>query len=1057
MAKPGGRRSYPNVDPQPSFPEIEQRVLDRWRRDKTFLASLEGRAAGEDGSNEYVFFDGPPFANGLPHYGHLLTGYVKDIIPRYQTLRGRRVERRFGWDCHGLPAELEAEQELGISGRVAIADYGVERFNEYCRTSVLRYTEAWQESVTRQARWVDFKHDYKTMDLSYMESIIWAFKQLWDKDLIYEGYRVMPYSWAAQTPLSNFETRLDDSYRERQDPAITVRIALEPDSGDGGPTDLLVWTTTPWTLPSNLAIAVGPEIEYAVFELEGRRLILGEGTVAKYESRLQDARRVGSIRGRELAGRRYVPLYPWFESNPRSFRILAAEFVDTEEGTGVVHLAPGFGEEDLEICNGAEIPVVCPVDIDGKFTSEVPAYEGQLVFDANRPIIRELQARGALFSEDSYLHNYPHCWRTGEPLIYRAMSSWFVKVTALRERMLELNQQIRWVPEHIRDGQFGRWLEGARDWSISRNRFWGSPIPVWRSDNPAHPRIDVYGSLDELETDFGVRLHDLHRPGIDELVRPNPDDPSGRSMMRRVPDVLDCWFESGSMPYAQVHYPFENSDWFEKHFPADFIVEYIAQTRGWFYTLMVLSTALFDKPPFTNCICHGVVLDENGKKLSKSLRNYPNPDEMFDTYGADALRWFLVASPILRGSDLQIDREGQAIREVVRLVLKPIWNSYSFFCLYANAENIRAAFGTDSEQLLDRYLVAKTRDLVDGVAEDFDAYDIPAACQRITSFIDALNNWYIRRSRPRFWSQEKSADKIDAYNTLYTVMHVLLRAASPLLPLISEEIFKGLTGERSVHLCDWPDASALTRDAELVASMDRVREICSTALALRRAHDVRVRQPLRGLTVAGSDLGGLASLTDLIRDEVNVKEVVLTPEIDRYASFRLQVNARALGSRLGKKMQDVIKCAKAGEWTRLDGGRVEVAGEVLEEGNFSLKLDAKKDVACQSLGSNDAIVILDLELDVELEQEGQARDIVRAVQQARRDADLHVVDRIHLVLDVPEGWEDAASRFGDYIAEQTLALQLDVSASAADSSFARHDASVSGQPIGISLKVLPSP
>ena len=1057
MANPAGRRSYPNVDPQPSFPEIELRVLDRWRRDKTFLASVEGRPAGENGANEYVFYDGPPFANGLPHYGHLLTGYVKDIIPRYQTLRGRRVERRFGWDCHGLPAELEAEKELGISGRVAIAEYGIERFNDYCRTSVLRYTEAWQESVTRQARWVDFKNDYKTMDASYMESIIWAFKQLWDKGLVYEGYRVMPYSWAAQTPLSNFETRLDDSYRERQDPAITVRVALEPDSGDGGPTDLLVWTTTPWTLPSNLAIAVGPEIEYAVFELNGRRLILGEGTVAKYESRLQDARRVGSIRGSELAGRRYVPLYPWFESNPRSFRILSAEFVDTEEGTGVVHLAPGFGEEDLEVCNAAEIPVVCPVDIDGKFTSEVPAYEGLLVFDANRPIIRELQERGALFSEDSYLHNYPHCWRTGEPLIYRAMSSWFVKVTALRERMLELNQQIRWMPEHISDGQFGRWLEGARDWSISRNRFWGSPIPVWRSDNPAFPRIDVYGSLDELETDFGVRLHDLHRPGIDELVRPNPDDPSGRSMMRRVPDVLDCWFESGSMPYAQVHYPFENRDWFDKHFPADFIVEYIAQTRGWFYTLMVLSTALFDKPPFLNCICHGVVLDERGKKLSKSLRNYANPDEMFDTYGADALRWFLVASPILRGSDLQIDREGQSIREVVRLVLKPIWNAYSFFCLYANAENIRAAFGTDSEQLLDRYIMAKARDLVVGVGEDLDAYDIPAACQRITGFIDALNNWYIRRSRPRFWSQEKSPDKVDAYNTLYTVMHVLLRTASPLLPLISEEIFTGLTGERSVHLCDWPDASTLRGDSELVASMDRVREICSTALALRRAQDVRVRQPLRTLTVAGSDVAGLASLTDLIRDEVNVKEVVLTPEIDRYATFRLQVNARALGSRLGKKMQDVIKCAKAGEWTMLDGGRVEVAGETLEEGDFSLKLDAVDDVACQALGSNDAIVILDLELDVELEQEGQARDIVRAVQQARREADLHVVDRIHLVLDVPEGWEEAASRFSDYIAEQTLALQLDVSASAADSSFARLDASVSGHPIGISLKVLQGP
>ncbi len=1046
--------SYPDVDPQPSFPELEKRVLERWRREGVFLRSVENRPPGKEGANEYVFYDGPPFANGLPHYGHLLTGYVKDIIPRYQTLRGRRVERRFGWDCHGLPAELEAEQELGISGAAAIAEYGLEQFNEYCRSSVLRYTEIWQEYVTRQARWVDFRNDYKTMDLSYMESIIWAFKQLWDKGLVYEGYRVMPYSWAAQTPLSNFETRLDDSYRERQDPAITVRFTLEAEPGDAGPTDLLVWTTTPWTLPSNLAIAVGPEIDYAIFELEGRRLILGEATVPKYESRLDGARRVGSIPGRELVGRRYAPLYPFFRNNPNSFGVLSADFVDTEEGTGIVHMAPGFGEEDLEVCSAEEIPVVCPVDINGEFTSEVPPYAGQLVFDANRPIIRELEGRGALFAETTYLHNYPHCWRTGEPLIYKAMSSWFVKVTAFRERMLELNQQIRWVPEHIRDGQFGKWLEGARDWSISRSRVWGSPIPVWRSDDPAYPRIDVYGSLEELENDFGVRLDDLHRPGIDALVRPNPDDPTGKSTMQRVPEVLDCWFESGAMPFAQVHYPFENRDWFEKHFPADFIVEYIAQTRGWFYTLTVLATALFDRPPFLNCICHGVVLDEGGKKLSKRLRNYPNPEEMFDTYGADALRWFLVASPILRGNDLQIDREGHAIREVVRLVLKPIWNAYYFFCLYANAEDVEARFSTESEQLLDRYILAKTRDLTEQVGADLDAYDIQGACAKITGFIDALNNWYIRRSRPRFWSQEKSPDKLEAYNTLYTVMHVLLRTASPLLPILSEEIYTGLTGEQSVHLCDWPDPELLPSDPQLVNAMDRVRDICSAALALRRTHDVRVRQPLRALTVAGANAAALEPLADLIRDEVNVKEVILSGELDRYASFRLQVNARALGKRLGKKMQEVIGAAKSGEWSQLDGTRVEVAGEVLGEGDFSILLAAKGDAACQALGSNDAVVILDLELDPELEREGQARDIVRVVQQARREADLHVADRIHLVLEVPEGWEEAASRFGDYIAEQTLALRLDVSATAADESFARHEASVSGQPIRVRLKVM---
>ena len=563
-------RPYPEVEPQLDLPALERRVLDFWDREAIFAASTENRPAGEDGRNEFVFYDGPPFANGLPHYGHLITSYIKDIVPRYQTLRGRRVERRFGWDCHGLPAEMEAEKELGVAGRAAIIDYGIQRFNDHCRRSVLKYTKEWQRSVNRAARWVDFENDYKTLDLSYMESVIWAIKQLWDKGLLYEGYRVMPYSWAAQTPLSNFETRQDDAYRERQDPAITVRFELEPASGEERPTELLAWTTTPWTLPSNLALAVGPEIDYAVFEQGGRRLVLGEATVAKYERELSDARRAGSVRGRELVGRRYRPLFPFFEDTRAAFRVLAGDFVDTEEGTGIVHMAPGFGEDDMEACQAAGIPVVCPVDDAGCFTREVPPWAGLQVFEANRDIIRALREHGALFQHKSYVHNYPHCWRTDEPLIYKALHSWYVKVTDLRERMLENNRQIHWIPAHIRDGIFGHWLANARDWTITRNRFWGTPIPIWKSDDPNHPRIDVYGSLDEIERDFGVRPADLHRPHVDELVRPNPDDPSGASRMRRVADVLDVWFDSGAMPFAQVHYPFENRSWFEKHFPADF-------------------------------------------------------------------------------------------------------------------------------------------------------------------------------------------------------------------------------------------------------------------------------------------------------------------------------------------------------------------------------------------------------------------------------------------------------------------------------------------------------
>jgi len=1051
MSERGAKKPYPEVPASPDFPAIETRVLERWRKERTFERSVEQRPAGAKGENEYVFYDGPPFANGLPHYGHLLTSYVKDIVPRYQTMRGRRVERRFGWDCHGLPAEMEAEKELGISGRAKITEYGIARFNDYCRSSVMRYTEAWQETVTRQARWVDFKHDYKTMDLSYMESVMWAFKQLYEKGLIYEGYRVMPYSWAAQTPVSNFETRLDNSYRERQDPAITVRFALHARGAEPA-LDLLVWTTTPWTLPSNLALAVGPAIEYAVFAKGAERIALGEASAAAYEAELEGWTRAGSVTGAELVGRTYEPLYPFFARTPNAFRVLGADFVDTGEGTGVVHLAPGFGEDDMAACQAAGIPVVVPVDENGRFTSEVPTWAGELVFDANRPIMRDLKDRGVLFRQATIVHNYPHCWRTDQPLIYRAMSSWFVKVTAIRDRMVERNREINWVPGHIRDGLFGKWLEGARDWSISRNRFWGSPIPVWLSDDPRFPRIDVYGSLDELERDFGIRPDDLHRPAIDALVRPNPDDPSGNAMMRRVPDVLDCWFESGSMTYAQVHYPFENREWFENHFPADFITEYVAQTRGWFYTMHVLAVALFDRPPFQNCICHGVVLDENGQKLSKRLRNYPSPEEVFASYGADALRWFLVSSGILRGLDLQIDREGHAIREVVRLVTKPIWNAWYFFSLYANADGIRATPRADAQGVLDRYILAKAGVLVSGVERAFEVYDIPGACAQIASFIDALNNWYIRRSRDRFWAAEHTADKRDAYDTLYTVLVTLLRVAAPLLPLVTDAIHRDLTGEDSVHLCDWPDAAKLPADPELVRAMDRAREVCSAALALRRAKDVRVRQPLRALVVAGADVESLRPFSALIADEVNVKSVELSSEIERYASFRLQVNARTVGKRLGKKTQGLIAASKAGRWTRLADGSVEVEGERLEGEDFAILLEPREGVVCQPLASNDAIAILDLAIDPSLAAEGVARDVVRAVQQARREAGLHVSDRIRLALDLPEDWRAAAEQFRGYIAEQTLATELALGAPPAGGGYSSHAAEMSGENLRVALR-----
>ncbi len=1004
--------SYPQVEPQPNFPSIENQVLDYWKSDETFAASIESRQAGKNGENEFVFYDGPPFANGLPHYGHLLTGFVKDAVPRYRTMRGQRVDRRFGWDCHGLPAEAEAERQLGISGRQAITDFGIDKFNDYCRTSVLQYTSDWERYVTRQARWVDFENDYKTLDTPYMESVMWAFKTLWDKGLIYEGFRVLPYSWALETPLSNTETRMDDAYKQVQDPALTVGFELS--TGEL----LLAWTTTPWTLPSNLALAVAPDTQYVVFENAGRKLIIAAERLSAYEREFAKPEILETILGSQLVGRTYKPLFNYFASQPRAFRVIAGDFVTTEDGTGVVHLAPGFGEDDQRVCQDEGIDLVVPVDSRGCFTSEVADYAGQLVFDANPAIIKALKERGVVFRHETYDHSYPHCWRTGKPLIYKAVGSWFVKVTAIRERMVELNNQVRWVPEHLQHGSFGKWLENARDWTISRNRFWGSPIPVWRSDDPEYPRVDVYGSLEELRRDFGVDIQELHRPTIDNLVRPNPDDPTGKSMMRRVPEVLDCWFESGSMPFAQVHYPFENQEWFENHYPGDFIVEYIGQTRGWFYTLHVLATALFDRPAFSNCVSHGIVLGEDGAKMSKSLRNYPDPMKVFDSHGADAMRWYLLSSSILRGSDFAVTDEG--MRDTVRQVVLPLWNSWYFLSLYANAESIFGVVDASSENILDRYIVSKLHDLVVATTKSFDEYDLFAACAEIKVFLDVLTNWYIRRSRDRFWKGD-----IAAINTLHTVLHYLTRISAPVLPLISEQIFRGLTGERSVHLQSWPTTQDLRHDAALVASMDQVRDVCSVTLSLRKAHGRRVRQPLASLTIATENSKALAYFQDIIKDEVNVRSLNFSDDVSSVASFELQVVPSVVGPRLGANTQAVIKAVKSGDWS-YQGDIVKVGDVELQPGEFQLKLVPKASGASSALSSVTGVVVLDIDLTPELEAEGVARDLIRLVQQQRRDSGLDVSDRIHLDLGLPGSVCDQIAPHHATIKSETLAIEMEV-------------------------------
>ena len=702
--------------------------------------------------------------------------------------------------------------------------------------------------------------------------------------------------------------------------------------------------------------------------------------------------------------------------------MILSDEVTTEDGTGVVHMAPAYGEADALACHAAGIPTVVTVDDQGRFTSVVPDFEGQHVFDANDGIAAKLRAQGSLVRKETYTHSYPHCWRCRNPLIYKAVSSWFVEVTRFSGRMVELNQEITWVPGHVKDGQFGKWLAGARDWSISRNRFWGSPIPVWQSDDPACPRTDVYGSLDELERDFGVRPDDLHRPAIDELTRPNPDDPTGRSVMRRVPEVLDCWFESGSMPFAQVHYPFENREWFEGHYPGDFIVEYIGQTRGWFYTLHVLATALFDRPAFRTCLSHGIVLGNDGQKMSKSLRNYPDVNEVFDRYGSDAMRWFLMASPILRGGNLIVTEQG--IRDAVRQAILPLWNSYYFFALYANAESYQARRSTTSQNVLDRYILAKTRAMVTELEQLLDVYNVGGACQLLRDHLEVLTNWYIRRSRSRFWAGEP-----DALDTLWTVLETVCRAAAPMLPLTTEAIWRGLTGEPSVHLASWPDVSgwALLNPGEegLTGAMDLVRAACSTALGLRKARGLRVRLPLASLVIAHADAKSLAPFADLIADEVNVKAVELSDDVASLGTFELAPNPRLLGPRLGAQVQQVIRAVKAGDWTRT-GERVSAAGIDLEPGEYELRLAAADPGSTSALPGNAGLIALDTQVTPELAAEGTARDVVRAVQQARRDAGLSVSDRIRLTIGADGAVAEAIRAHAGFVTAETLAVSLDV-------------------------------
>ncbi len=1009
------------------FPAQEEQILAFWEEGQHFARSVAERP--ED--KPFIFYDGPPFASGLPHYGHLLASIIKDVVPRYWTMRGFRVERRFGWDCHGLPVENEVEQQLGLKSRLDILDYGVDKFNESCRDVVLRYTGEWQRFIQRVGRWVDWSNQYRTMDPEFMESVWWVFKTLWDKELIYEGYKSLAYCPRCSTPLSNFE--VNQGYQDTQDPSVTIRFKVQGEDK----LSILAWTTTPWTLPSNMALAVGRDIDYVRVTLkDGEQLILAKGLVQQVFKKQEDE--IASVEVQpvdELLQMRYEPLFAYFadKAEEGAFRVVAAEFVSTENGTGVVHTAPGFGEEDYQLGLREGLPLVSPIDKDCCFTDEVPDYEGRFVKDVDRDIIRLLRETGQLFAESTIEHSYPFCWRCDTPLIYRTISTWFVNVEKIKPQMLAANAQIWWVPEHIKAGRFGRWLEGARDWSISRNRYWGTPLPIWRNEETGE--TVCIGSREELVGLCGSEVDDLHKHVIDLVEIPSP---TGRGTLKRVPEVLDCWFESGSMPYAQNHYPFENKEDFDANFPADFISEGLDQTRGWFYTLTVLCAALFDKPAFKNCIVSGMLLAEDGRKMSKRLKNYPEPTEMIDKYGADALRLYLLNSPALKAEEMRMTESG--IKESLRAVIIPLWNSYSFFATYAALDGWSPEDGDQVPQnRLDRWVLSELQTLIHELNTEMEAYRLYRTVPAMVAFVEKLTNWYIRRSRRRFWKSEDDQDKAAAYATLYRVLVTFVKALAPVLPFITESIYQNLvcrvdeSAPDSVHLCDMPQADESLRDAELEEQMELATRAVVLGRSLRSKHDLKVRQPLRSLYLLPPDEHSryeLGQMVDLLADELNIKEVVMVEDETDLSEVSYRPNFRVLGPRFGKQMKEVGQ--RIGELTQQEieilkaGDKIAVAGGEIGIEDVEVQRREKEGVVVAI--DNNLGVGLDVQLDDELVAEGVAREIVNRVQNMRKDAGLEVSDRIRIGVQGEAGLLEAIGQHREYIAAETLALELSAGA-----------------------------
>jgi isoleucyl-tRNA synthetase len=995
---------YSTIPTRLDLPGLETAVLERWQRERTFERSVAQRA----GAPLYAFDDGPPFATGLPHYGHILTSYMKDVVPRYFTMRGHRVPRRWGWDCHGLPVEYEVEKELGLSGRRDIVSMGLADFTEACRSLVLRYADEWERVVTRLGRWVDFRDAYKTMDRSYIESVLWAFGRLHERGLLYEGHKVVPYCTRCQTPLSNFEARLDDAYRPRTDPSCIVKFRI----ADDPVASLLAWTTTPWTLPSNVALGVNPGLEYVELVAGAERVWVAAQAAQRFPELAASGRRAS---GHELVGWRYLPPFPYFASVQNAFVVLSAGFVSADEGTGIVHLAPAFGEDDEAVCREAGITGPQPVLDDGTFARDVSDFAGVDVFEASPRVISWLTAHGLLFAHGDYLHDYPHCWRCDRPLIYRAVRSWFVRVTALKERLLAHNQQIAWVPGHVRDGRFGQWLENARDWAISRNRFWGAPIPVWRCE--ACGDTAVVGSAGDLERRAGRAIPDLHRPYIDDVTWPCD---RCRSAMVRVPEVVDCWFESGSMPFAQLHYPFERQSELDEAFPADFIVEYVAQTRGWFYTLHVLATALFDTHAFDNAVCHGVLLGTDGRKMSKRLRNYPDPMDVIAAHGSDALRIALLSSPIVRGTDTRFDED--AVRDAARRFVIPLWNTFHYFTSYAALDAFEPCGRLERPSALDRYLLHETEQLRLTVEAAMERYDFGAAYDAIEAFIDMLSGWYLRLSRSKAWGSETSAEKVSCYEVLHLSLDTTARIVAPFMPFVAESLYRALGHPDSVHLADWPDARAEWRDARLARDMSTVRAIVRLARSVRERLRVKHRHPLRALNVGGVDRSVLEGHADLLKQEVNVKHLDVLLEPERYVTRTVRLNTMELGRLLKKRLSVVQQAVATGDFVIDRDKALHAAGVVVDPSQYSYRLEPV-DPLQGAAAEGDLVVLLDLARDDNLRLEGDARDLNRVVQDLRKQARLGYSDRI--VLSVSgNGLESLLTAFGPWLKEQALAIDL---------------------------------